>query len=330
MHRRSFITILGGAAAWPLAARGQQPDRMRRIGVLTPYAEDDKEAQLNVKMLEQTLGALGWIIGRSVEIEHNWTGGITGRTPMLAKKVVELHPDVVVARGTPVVRALLQESRAIPIVFVSVADPVGDGFVASIAHPGSNVTGFTNYESSMSGKWIELLKEIAPNVKRVALLFNPETTPGNGTYFLRSFRIAAPAFALDSIAAPASRAAEIEAAIMALGREPGGGLIVMPDISMMAHRELIASLAAQHHLPGVYTDRSYAIAGGLLSYGTDITDLYRRAASYVDRVLRGEKPGDLPVQAPTKFDFVINLKAAKALGLTVPASLLARADEVIE
>ena len=325
------MAIVGGAAlAGPLGALAQQADRMRRIGVLMPFASSDLESQMQMKVLEQALQDLGWVAGRNLQIDYRWTGGDAGRMPILAKELVDLAPDLILARGTPVVHAILRHTRAIPIVFVSVSDPVGDRVVAGLAHPGGTVTGFTNFESSMGGKWVQLLKEIAPRVARVAFIFNPQTAPGGGSFFLTSFEAAATALAVEPIILRARGRAEIETAMAALGAQAGGGLIVMPDVSMLAHRESITSLALQHRLPAVYPFRYYASLGGLMSYGTDITDLYRRAAPYLDRILKGEKPADLPVQAPTKFELVLNLKTAKALHLAVPRALLVRADEVIE
>jgi putative ABC transport system substrate-binding protein len=283
-----------------------------------------------MNVLEQGLQELGWATGRNLEIDYRWTGGDPGRMPILAKELADSSPELIVARGTPVVLALLRHTRAIPIVFVSVSDPVGDRLVASLPHPGGRVTGFTNFEASMGGKWVEMLKEIAPGVARAAFMFNPETAPGGGSFFLGAFEAGARGLDLEPVVQPARGAAEIEAAVAALSGHPGGGLIVMPDISMLAHRDLITSLALRNRIPAVYPFRYYSAIGGLLSYGTDLTDLYRRAAPYLDRILKGEKPADLPVQAPTKFELVINLKTAKALRLAVPRALLVRADEVIE
>jgi putative ABC transport system substrate-binding protein len=318
-----------GLAAWPLVAAAQAV-RVRRIGVLMPFASNDAESQLQMKVLEQGLQELGWSAGRNLQIDYRWTGGDATRMPILAKELADSSPDLIVARGTPVVLALLRQTRAIPIVFVSVSDPVGDRLVASLPRPGGNVTGFTNFEASMGGKWVEMLKELAPGVARAAFLFNPQTAPGGGTFFLGSFEAGARRLGVEPVVLRAGGAAEIEAALSALGEHAGSGLIVMPDVSMLAHRELITTLAARHRIPAVYPFRYYAALGGLMSYGTDITDLYHRAAPYLDRILKGEKPADLPVQAPTKFELVINLNSAKALRLAVPRTLLVRADEVIE
>jgi putative ABC transport system substrate-binding protein len=330
MKRRAFITLLGSAAAWPLAARAQPSERVRQIGVLIPFAESDAEAQAQVAAFREGLQRLGWTAGRNVQFEYRWAAGEVGRIRTFAKELVELQPDVILARTTAVTAALLQETRTIPIAFVVVSDPVGDGFVASMARPGGNVTGFTNVEASLGGKWLELLKGIAPRVARVAVIFNPNTAPGGGSYYVRLVKDAAESIAVKMVATPVQDAAEIERAIDAFTREPNGSLLVLPDVTTAFHRELIIALAARHRLPAIYANRYYVASGGLVSYGVDIVDLYRSAASYVDRILKGAKPSDLPIQAPTKFELVINLKAAKAIGLDVPASLLARADEVIE
>jgi ABC-type uncharacterized transport system substrate-binding protein len=331
MRRREFITLLGGvAAAWPLAARAQQPERMRRIGVLIPFAESDAEAQAQVTAFREGLQQLGWTASGNVQFEYRWAAGEVGQIRTFAKELVELQPDVVLARTTPVTAALLSETRTIPITFVVVSDPVGDGFVASLSRPGGNVTGFTNVEETLGGKWLELLKGIAPGVARVAVMFNPKTSPGGGSYYMRLIKDAAESIAVKMIATPVQNAAEIERAIDAFTREPNGSLLVLPDVTTAVHRELIVALAVRHRLPAVYSNRYFVASGGLVSYGVDIVDLYRRAASYVDRILKGAKPSDLPVQAPTKFELVVNLKAAKAIGLTIPESFLLRADEVID
>ena len=331
MRRREFLGALGSAAAgWPLAAHAQQLDRVRRIGVLIPFAESDAEAQAQVTAFREGLQQLGWTAGRNVQFEYRWTAGEVGRIRTFAKELVELQPDVILARTTPVTAALLQETRTIPIAFVVVSDPIGEGFVASLARPGGNVTGFTNVEASLGGKWLELLKGIAPRVDRVAVMFNPKTAPGGGLYYLRLVEDAAESIAVKVIAAPVQDAAEIERAIDTFTREPNGSLLVLPDVTAAVHRELIIALAARHRLPAVYNNRYYVTSGGLVSYGVDLVDLYRRAAAYVDRILKGAKPSDLPIQAPTKFELVFNLKAAKAIGLTIPVPFLLRADEVIE
>ena len=329
MRRREFITLIGGAAiGWPLAAHAQQPDRMRRIGVLMGFPESDLQAQSFIAAFRDGLQKLGWTDGRNVRIETRWPGFDAESRQRFAKELIALRPDLILSHTTPTTAALLQETR-IPIVFATVTDPVGSGFVASLARPGGNVTSFTLIEPTMATKWVELLKEIAPRVNRVAMLFNPATAT-YADYFLKPFKAAAPSFAVEAIVAPARDTSELESVIAAQAREPNGGLIVMPDSFTDAHREEITSLVARYRLPAIYAYRFFAALGGLLSYGADLDDNFRRAADYVDRVLKGEKPADLPVQAPTKFELAINLKTAKVLGLTVPPSLLAQADEVIE
>jgi putative tryptophan/tyrosine transport system substrate-binding protein len=329
MNRREFITLLGGAAAWPLAARGQQGERMRRIAVLLPTGADDPEFQARVGAFLQALALLGWTISRNVRIDTRWATGNAGDIRRQAAELAALAPDVILAHGSSLVGPLQQATRTVPIVFVNVADPVGSGFVASFSRPGGNISGFISFEPTMAGKWLELLKDIAPRVMRVAFLFNPETGP-HFEYYLNPFKAAAASLAVEAVAAPVRNPSELESVIAAQGRAPNGGFVVMADAFMNARRVEIASLAARYRLPAVYPYRFFTEVGGLLSYGGDVTDNYRRAASYVERILNGEKPGELPVQAPVKFELVINLKTAKALGLEVPATLLARADEVIE
>ncbi len=331
MRRREFITLLGGAAAaWPLAARAQQPERMRRIGVLMAYAESDREGQACVAAFREGLQKLGWTEGRNIRIDTRWaTPGDAEAMQRFAKELVALQPDLILSHNTPTTAALLQQTRTIPIIFANVSDPVGSGFVASFPRPGGNVTGFTNMEPTMAGKWLELLKEIAPRVNRVAFLFNPATAP-YAEYYLNPFKAAAASFAVEAIAAPVRDTSELESVIAAQAREPNGGLIVMPDTFTTAHRAEITSLAARYRLPAVYPFRFFTELGGLLSYGNDLLDNFRRAATYADRILKGAKPSELPVQAPVKFELVINLKTAKALGLDVPLHLQQRADEVIE
>jgi putative ABC transport system substrate-binding protein len=336
VRRRDFVTLLGGAAVapsflWPLAARAQQGERVRRIGALMGVAENDPARQSFVPAFTQALQELGWHDGGNVRIDYRWGGGDSDRIQSYARELVELRPDLILGHTTPVVAALKRETRTIPIVFTQVSDPVGSGFITSFAEPSGNITGFTNLESSMSSKLVELLKEIAPAVSRVALMFNPETAPAGGSYFLRPVQAAAPKLKVTVVAAPVHNAGEIDAAITALAHEPvGAGLIVMPDVFVLAHRAQTLALAEQHGLPAAYAYRFFAVSGGLMSYGTDLSDLFRRAAAYVDRVLKGAKPAELPVQQPTKFELVINLKTAKALNLNVPDKLLALADEVIE
>jgi putative tryptophan/tyrosine transport system substrate-binding protein len=332
MKRRGFITLLGGAAAgWPLAARAQQPaERMRRIGVLMSV-ENDADGKAQLSGFIQGLAEIGWTDGRNLRMEIRWGGGDVNRIRTFAKELVALQPDVTLAHGTPATAALQRETRTIPIVFVTVTDPVGDGFVAGLPHPGGNITGFLTSESAITAKMFELLTEIAPGLKRVAMLFNPDTAPGGGTYYFRDFEAAARSSKVESIAARARSDAEIEAVVTSLGGEPGGGLIVMPDYFMFIHSRPIILLAARNNVPTIYPWRSTVVRdSGLLSYGPDLGDIVRRGAVYVDRVLRGEKPAELPVQVPVKFEMAVNARTAKALGLTVPPSILVRADEVIE
>jgi putative ABC transport system substrate-binding protein len=328
--RREFITLLGGAAVWPLAARAQVGERMRRIGLMMGSAETDLEAQQRVKVFQHALNGLGWIEGRNVRIEYRWTAANPDRTQAYAAELVGMTPDLIVAHSTPVVKTLQQLTRAIPIIFVSVSDPIGDGIAASLPDPGGNITGFTNIEGPISSKWLELLKEIAPHVTRIGFMYNPATAPGRGSYFLSPFESAASFFQVSLIMAPVNDPVEIEGTVTALAREPNSGLVVSSDIFTVRHRELIISLASRHRVPAIFPFRFFATDGGLIAYGTDLADLFRRSATYVDRILKGENPRQLPIQAPTKFELVINLKTAKALGLDVPPRLLARADEVIE
>ena len=326
--RRKFIAALSGAAfAWPLAARAQG-ERMRRIGVLMNAAENDPDARSGVEVFRRGLHELGWSEGRNLQIDYRWGGGDVGRIKIFAKELVDLSPDVIVGHTTPSVVALRQETRSIPIVFLTVTDPVGQGFVASLAHPGGNITGFQVFEFSLGTKWMETLKQIAP-LRRVATIFNPETAPYYPLY-LHTIEKAASSFAVELIAVEVHDDAEIERAISTLAREPGGGLIVFPDSFNAVHRRTIIALVEQYRLPAIYFFRYFAVDGGLISYGADEIDMFRRTAGYVDRILKGEKPADLPVQQPTKFQLVINLKTAKTLGLTIPQLLLATADEVIE
>jgi putative tryptophan/tyrosine transport system substrate-binding protein len=331
MRRRDFITLLGGAAAaWPLSAHAQQPDRVRRLGVLMGLASSDVQQRVELAALTHELQKLGWTDGRNIRIHYRWGSGDADRTWTSAKELVELQPDVIVAHTTSAVSALAQETRAIPIVFVLVSDPVGNGFVENWTKPGGNITGFTNFESPMAGKWLELLKHIAPHVTQVALLFNPETAPGGGSVFLDPIEKAAPASALNWMAGSVRNTDEIETIGGALGRHGATGLLVMPDIFTTAHRNQIIALAARHRLPAVYPYRYFATDGGLMSYGMDPADQCRQAAAYVDRILKGATPDKLPIQAPTKFELVINLQTARTLGLEVPSNLLALADDVIE
>ena len=331
MRRRDFITaIAGSAAAWPLTARAEQSGRVRLIGVLIPLADTDGEARKELAAFRQELRRLGWTEGRDAKTEVRWAAGDLKKMRAYAKDLVTLQPDVIVARTTAVTAALLNETRTIPIVFVGPSDPVGAGFAASIARPGGNATGFTNVEASLGGKWVELLKEINPRITRIAVIFDPKTSPGNGSFYLRLIQDAARSISVETSATPVYNSTDIERAIEASAREPDSGLIVTPDVTTHNNRALIISLVARHRLPAVYAYPYYVTEGGLAAYGLDVVDLYRRAATYVDRILRGEKPSNLPVQAPAKFQLAINLKTAKALGLDVPPMLLARADEVIE
>ncbi len=329
MRRREFvISVGGGALAWPLASHAQQPDRMRRIGMLMGFAESDHDAQSWVMALREELRNLGWMEGRNVEMEIRWA---TDRESMkqFAKELVALQPDQVVTSTTPATAAMLQQTYTIPVIFVLVGDPLFSGFVASLARPGGNVTGFTPIVGSLAGKWVELLKDIAPRVARVTLLFNPLTA----TYverYVGPFRAAAASLGVETIVAPVNDIPELESIFTTQAHESNSGFVVIPDVFTQGHRAEITSLAARWRVPAIYWSRSFAEIGGLISYGPYILDEFRRAASYVDRILRGAKPGDLPVQAPVKFELVINVKTAKALGLTVPQTLLVAADDVIE
>jgi ABC-type uncharacterized transport system substrate-binding protein len=331
VRRRQFIALLGGAAlAWPLAARAQQPERMRRIGVLFPGAADDQGAQSRIAAFLQALQPLGWIDGRNVRIEYRW-GGSDGDAELTRKHATELAalaPDVILTTGTGALGRLLQATHIVPIVFVQVTDPVGGGFVRSLARPGGNATGFSALEYGMSGKWLELLKQIVPGTARAAILRNPAIPSGSGQF--GALQAVAPLLGVEVSPIDARDANEIERAVTEFARGSNGGLILTASAAGIRHRDLIIALAARHKLPAVYWDRQFATGGGLLSYGMDVVDSYRQAAAYIDRILKGEKPADLPVQAPTKYELVINLKTAKALGLEVPATVFARANEVIE
>ncbi|HEV2546387.1 MAG TPA: ABC transporter substrate-binding protein [Stellaceae bacterium] len=330
MRRREFIILLSGTAAvWPLAAHAQQPDRMRRIGVLMAFAESDHEAQSWVAAFREELRKLGWTEGRNIEIDTRWATADVESMQRFAKEFVALQPDFILTSSTPATAAMLQQTRTIPVIFVWVADPVGSGFVASLPRPGGNATGFTPLEASLGGKWVELLKEIAPRVARVAMLFNPAMATFVEGY-LNPFKAAAASLGVEAILAPVHDKSEFEFVVAAQAHEPNSGLVVIPDAFTIGHRAEITLLAARYRVPAVYWSRSFAEVGGLLSYGVNPLSEFRRAASYADRILKGVKPSELPVQAPVKFELVINLKTAKALGLTVPPSLIATADEVIE
>ena len=331
MKRREFLTLLGGAAAvGPRVAGAQTPDRVRRVGMLIGYAEDDPETKARLAAFRHGLETLGWTEGRNILLDYRFAPADPDQAQSFAKELVALRPDALVGNSTPATAALLHETRTIPVVFVGVSDPVGSGFVASIARPDGNTTGFTNFEPSLTGKWLQLLKEIAPGILRVGVLFNPKTAPGGGSFFLAPFESAARSFAVEPIAAPVSDAAEIESALASIAREPGGGLIVMPDAFTTVYRKLIIEQAAIRRVPVIFPYHYQVVEGGLMAYGVDTVDLLRRAAPYVDRIPKGEKPADLPVQAPTKFSLIINLNTAKALGLTIPLTLQDLADEVIE
>jgi putative ABC transport system substrate-binding protein len=331
LRRREFIFTLGGAAAaWPLAVRAEQPERMRRIGVLMPLASDDPVGQARIAALREGLEKLGWTEGRNIRIDTRWTTtGDVESMQRFAKELVALQPDLIFTQSTPATAAVLQLTRTIPIIFAVVADPVGSGFVASLPRPGGNVTGFTLTEPTITGKWLELLKEIAPRVTRVAMLFNPATAT-YAEYWLNPFKAAAASFVVEAIAAPVHEKSELDSIIAAQAGEPNSGLIVMPDTFADAHRVEITSVAARYRLPAVYPYRQFTAVGGLLSYGDDLIDNFRRAPTYVDAILKGAKPSELPVQAPVKFVLVINLKTARTIGLDIPATILGHADEVIE
>jgi len=332
MKRREFIKLIGGAAAlWSQVASAQNAGGVRRIGVLLSLAESDPDGKAALSGFMQGLAELGWIDGRNLQTEVRWGRGDVDRIRGFAKELVALQPDVILSHGTPVTAALHRETRTIPIVFVTVSDPVGDGFVAGLPHPGGNITGFLTSESAITAKMLELLTEIAPGLKRIAILFNPDTAPGHGAYYYPDFEAAARSTNIEPIAARARTDGEIEAAVTSLGGEPGSGIIVMPDYFMLNHIKAITLLAARSNVPAIYPWRSVvANDGALFSYGPDLSDNVRRGAPYVDRILRGEKPADLPVQVPVKYEMAVNAKTAKALGLTVPPSIRVRADEVIE
>jgi putative tryptophan/tyrosine transport system substrate-binding protein len=329
MKRREFIAGLGSAVAWPVVARAQQEERIRRIGILMAFDESDPKAKSYLAVFADELSKLGWTDGRNLRSDIRWAAGKVDRLRALAKELVELRPDVIFTSNSPETAALQRETQTIPIVFVLVGEPVEQGFVQSLARPGGNITGFIPQEMAMAGKWLEVLTQIAPNVKRVAAMFNPDTLPA-GSYYVSAFETAAKSLKVGSIAAPVHSDADIEAFISSLGREPGAGLVVLGDSFMLVHRAPVLSLTAQNNIPAIYFNEEFVRDGGLLSYGPDYRDIFRRAAPYVDRILRGSKPADLPVQAPVKFNMALNAKTAKALGLTVPPSILVRADEVIE
>jgi putative tryptophan/tyrosine transport system substrate-binding protein len=328
MRRRELITLVSGAVAWPLVVRAQQSERMRRIGVLMGYPEGDPQAQANVTALRQGLENLGWSEGRNVQIDYRWAGADPDKARAFAKELVGLAPDVIVPSTNQVTRIVQQEARTIPVVFAFVGDPVGSGLVASLAHPGRNITGFANFDNSIGGKWLELLKEIAPHAKRVGFIFNPDAAPNVG--FFHAAESAAEPLAIGLAAIAVRDANDIQQDLTAFASEPDSGLIVAPHAVTLGNRKLIIELAARHRLPAVYSDRYFAESGGLVSFGNNTADLFRRAASYIDLIFKGGTPADLPVQLPTKFELIVNMKTAKSLGFVIPESFLSRADEVIE
>src|ERR1700759_285887 len=327
MRRRDIITLFGGMMMSPLAARAQQSEKVTRIGVLMGIGENDPEAGPRVEALEQGLRELGWVRGRNLQLDYRWTAGDLDRARLLAKELVELKPDLIVVHSTPAVKALRQVTTSIPMVFVLVADPIGSGFVQNLSHPGGNITGFMNVDSPMTSKWLELIVEISPRTRQVALLYNPNTAPFYKD-FLRNFDEAAPRFKVRGMATPVSDAAGIEEAFSRL--DPDTALFVLPDVFVQVHRILITRLAEQYRVPAIYPYRFFPTSGGLLSYGIDTIVVFRQAAGYADRILKGTAPNDLPVQAPSIFKLVVNLKAARAIGLPIPEAFLLRADEVIE
>ena len=330
MRRRDFIAVISGlSATWPFAARAQQSERTRRIGVLSSLAETDVEAQAWDAAFRKRLAELGWIDGRNVHIDYRWGAGSVDRMRLFARELVQLNPDALVTISTPATAALQAETRTIPIVFAWVSDPVGSGFVSSLAHPGGNITGFLNIEASVIGKWLSLMREIAPRVSRIGFLYNPQTAPF-ARYYLDTFQSATAELAIEAIDAPVHDTEEVETVMTKLGGEGSAGLFVMSDTSMVVYRKTIYSLAERYRLPTIYPYRVFAAEGGLMSYGVDVADLFRGAASYIDRILRGEKPNELAVQQPTRFELVVNVKTAKMLGLTIPTSMIVAAQEVIE
>jgi putative ABC transport system substrate-binding protein len=330
MRRRDFITLIGGGvAAWPLAARAQQSERIRRIGVLMSFAETDVSGQRSVATFLEALEQIGWMHGRNLQIEYRWGSADHDLIQRQATELVGLNPDVILCAATPAISALKRATRTIPIVFVNVSDPIGSGFIESLTRPSGNITGFSNFEPAMGGKWVELLKEIAPGLRRIALVSNPETSPQARAY-VPAIEAATRSLGLQLIAAPVHDGTEIERAIAAIGQEPGGGLVLPSDVFTFTNRELIIRLADQHRVPAVYPFREFAESGGLMSYGVDLVVQFRQAAQYVDRILKGDNPGELPVQGPTNFQLILNIKTAKRQGLGIPDKLLAIADEVIE
>jgi len=328
MRRRAFIAGLGGAAAWPVLASAQPPGSMKRIAILMGIAENDSESQARVAAFQQGLRELNWLEGRNARIDIRWGAGDPLRTKTYAKELVDLAPDVILATNTPTARALKQATETIPIVFAGLSDPIADGIVASLSKPDGNITGFTSFNAAISGKWLQLLKEISPGIERIVVIYNPDTAPH--AIFLPVMDVVAPQLPVTLTRAPVRDKAAIENTIGNLASAPGGGLVILPDVFMALNRDMIFDLAARGHVPTMSPVRQFATAGSLMSYGSNFSSLFRQAASYIDRILRGEKPRELPVQDPTRYELVINLKTARALGLDVPPSLLARADEVIE
>jgi len=329
MKRREFITLIGGVSvAWTMAAHAQISRPATRIGVLMGIGDTDPEATARVEALLKGLQELGWNEGKNIHLDYRWTAGDVDKAQLFAKEIVDLKPDVIVVHSSPAVAALRRLTSQIPMVFVLVADPIGSGFVETLSHPGGNITGFMNADAPMAGKWLGLIMEIAPNVRRVALIYNPRTSPYAS--FLRAFDASARQIGLEAIPTPVLDADELERAIAELGKTPNSAFFVVPDVFVQVHRALIVSLAERHRLPAIYPYRFFPTSGGLLSYGFDTVIVFRQAASYVDKILRGASPADLPVQAPATFKMVVNLKAARAIGLNIPESFLVRADEIIE
>ncbi len=329
VRRRDFIKGAGSAAVWPLAAQAQQPDRMRRLGILMAVAESDADARKGVSILQERLEKLGWKDGNNIRIEYRWGNGNPDRIQDLAKELVDLQPDVLVGHSTPSTKGLLKQTHTIPIVFLSVTDPLGQGLVSSLSHPWGNITGFADFEVSLGTKWVEILKQIVPGVRRVTAIFNPETAPYYGLY-LQSINAGTSLLGIESIPIQVHSEADIENAIRKVGSEPDSGLFVLPDSHNRVHRKRIIELTAQYRVPAIYFLRYFATDGGLISYGPDEMDLFRRTAGYVDQILKGAHPSDLPVQQPTKFELIINLTPAKALGLTIPRGVLSIADDLVE
>jgi putative ABC transport system substrate-binding protein len=331
MRRREFIALVGSAvAAWPLDARAQQPAPMRRVGVLLSTREDDPDGQVRAGMIRKGLEELGWTEGRTIELDFRWAGGDPVRASSYAAELVRLKPDVIIANSTLCLKAVRDQTRTIPIVFVVVGDPVGQGFVSNLAHPDGNITGFTGFEFGIGGKWLEMIKAIAPNVRRVAFIFNPEAGLPYAEKFAQSMKATAPALGVEVLVSPVRNSADVDRAIAEVGSEPNGGLIVNPDAFTGSNRGLLISLAARYRLPAIYAYRYYVLDGGLMSYGHETNDWFRQSAAYVDKILKGVKLADLPIQNPTQFELIINRKTASALGLTIPDKVLALADEVIE